>query len=81
MPNHLVEIFEDEVILDPFMGSGQSALAAIKTKRNFVGYEISEEYVKLAERRIREFLSMQSSQELFEVDKRKKIAENVKYKK
>jgi site-specific DNA-methyltransferase (adenine-specific) len=83
LPYRLIQLytFEDEVILDPFIGIGQTALAAIKTKRHFVGYEISEEYVKLAERRIREFLSMQSSQELFEVDKRKKIAENVKYKK
>jgi hypothetical protein len=37
------------------MGSGQAGLAAIKTKRHYVGYEINEEYVKLAERRIRRF--------------------------
>ncbi|GAI15043.1 unnamed protein product, partial [marine sediment metagenome] len=41
-----------EVILDPFVGSGQAAIAAIKTNRHYVGYDISEEYVKLAERRI-----------------------------
>ena len=37
------------------MGSGQVAIAAVKTRRRYVGYEINEEYVKLAERRIREF--------------------------
>jgi site-specific DNA-methyltransferase (adenine-specific) len=34
------------------MGSGQTALAALKAGRHFVGYELSEEYCKLAERRI-----------------------------
>jgi modification methylase len=44
--------FEGEVVLDPFMGSGQTALAAIKTGRHFVGYEVSRDYVRLAEKRI-----------------------------
>ncbi len=38
------------------MGSGQTAIAAIKTGRHYVGYEINEEYVKSSQRRIREFL-------------------------
>ena len=38
------------------MGSGQTAIAAIKTGRYYVGYEIEQKYVKLAEKRIREFL-------------------------
>ena len=37
------------------MGSGQAAIAAVKTKRHYVGYDINEEYVKLAERRTRNF--------------------------
>jgi len=41
------------VVLDPFMGSGQTAIAAVKTGRYYVGYEINEEYVRLAESRIR----------------------------
>jgi len=49
--------FKDEVVLDPFMGSGQTAIAAAKTKRHYVGYEIDEGYVKLAERRINDFLA------------------------
>lgn len=49
--------FKDEVVLDPFMGSGQTAIAAIKTNRRYVGYEIDEKYVKLAERRINNFLA------------------------
>jgi tRNA G37 N-methylase Trm5 len=41
--------FSDEVVLDPFMGSGQTALAALKAGRNYVGYEVNPTYVKLAE--------------------------------
>ncbi len=44
--------FSNETVLDPFMGSGQTALAAMKAGRHFVGYELNEEYVKLARNRI-----------------------------
>jgi len=59
LPYRLTQLytFEGEVILDPFMGSGQAAIAAIKTNRHYVGYDTSKEYVKLAERRIKEFLA------------------------
>jgi site-specific DNA-methyltransferase (adenine-specific) len=59
LPYRLIQLytFEEEVILDPFIGSGQAAIAAVKANRHFVGYDISEEYVKLAERRIEEYLS------------------------
>ena len=36
------------------MGSGSTAIAALKSDRYFVGYDISEEYVQIAERRIKE---------------------------
>ncbi len=44
--------FEGEVILDPFMGSGQTAIAAKNTNRHFVGYENNPSYVELANHRI-----------------------------
>lgn len=47
--------FEGEVVLDPFMGSGQTGIAAIEANRRYVGYEIDREYVRLAEKRIKEF--------------------------
>ncbi len=47
--------FEDEIILDPFMGSGQVAIASIKTNRNYIGYDIEEEYIKIAMNRIKDF--------------------------
>ena len=39
---------EGETILDPFMGSGTTALAAIKEKRNFIGFELNKEYYDIA---------------------------------
>lgn len=41
-------------ILDPFMGSGTTGVACIRTGRRFIGIEISEQYYAIAERRIRE---------------------------
>ncbi len=54
LPRRLIELytFAGEVVLDPFMGSGQTAIAAQDTGRIYVGYEVNEEYVKLAEERI-----------------------------
>ncbi len=57
LPYRLIQLytFENDVVLDPFMGSGQTAIAAIKTKRHYIGYDINEEYVKLAEQRIKKY--------------------------
>ena len=50
----------------PFIGSGTTALVALKNNRKYVGYDISEEYVKLAEDRIKIF----QSQTKIEFDKK-----------
>ena len=42
------------VVLDPFMGIGNTAIACIRLGVNFIGFEIDEEYVRIAERRIEE---------------------------
>ena len=54
LPYRLMQLYtySDEIVLDPFMGSGQTALAAKKSGRHYVGYEINEEYLKLANERI-----------------------------
>ncbi len=54
LPRRLIALytFEGEVVLDPFMGSGQTALAARRSGRTFVGYEINPEYIALAETRL-----------------------------
>lgn len=57
LPFRLIQLytFEGDIVLDPFMGSGQTAIAAVKCGRHYVGYDIDPTYVKLAEKRIREF--------------------------
>ena len=54
LPRRLIQLytFENEIVLDPFMGSGQTAIAAVKSNRHYVGYEIDENYVELASQRI-----------------------------
>jgi len=68
LPYRLIQLytFEGEVVLDPFMGSGQTAIAAIKTNRNYVGYDINDEYVDLAQRRIKEFVVVFHAPKLFD---------------
>lgn len=44
--------FVGDTVLDPFMGSGTTALAAILTHRKFIGFEISPEYISIANERI-----------------------------
>ena len=57
LPYRLIQLYtySNEVVLDPFMGSGQTALAALKAGRHFVGYELNEEYLELAKNRIEHF--------------------------
>ncbi len=54
LPHRLINLysFKGDVVLDPFMGSGTTAVAALKNGRNFVGYEISEEYAQISQTRI-----------------------------
>jgi site-specific DNA-methyltransferase (adenine-specific) len=57
LPYRLIQLYtySNEVVLDPFMGSGQTALAALKAGRRYVGYELTEEYRALAHSRIENF--------------------------
>lgn len=54
--NHLLRLFSKSgaVVLDPFMGSGTTAVSCVSTGRAYVGFDINAEYVKIAERRINE---------------------------
>lgn len=47
--------YEGDLVLDPFIGSGTTAIACLKTNRRFIGFEISEEYVKIANERIKKW--------------------------
>lgn len=62
LPYRLIQLytFEDDVILDPFVGSGTTCMAALKTKRRFIGYDIDKKYCKLAEQRIKQYSQQES---------------------
>lgn len=46
---------ENDVVLDPFMGSGTTAKMSILNNRNYIGFEISEEYCSIAEKRLHKY--------------------------
>jgi len=48
---------EGAIVLDPFVGSGTTAIACLKLNRKFIGIEKEEEYIKIANARIKPFLS------------------------
>lgn len=43
---------EGDLVLDAFMGSGTTAIACIKNKRNFIGFELNDEFYKVATKRV-----------------------------
>jgi DNA modification methylase len=56
LPRRLIELYtyRGDLVLDPFMGSGSTAVAAVRTERHFVGFDTDPVYVALAERRVAE---------------------------
>lgn len=56
LPQRLIELYtyRGDLVLDPFMGSGSTAVAAIRTGRHFLGYETDAAYVGTARRRVEE---------------------------
>lgn len=45
---------EGDLVLDCFMGSGTTAVAAKKLNRNFIGFEIQEKYITISENRLKQ---------------------------
>lgn len=52
-----VSFIKGEVILDPFMGSGTTGVACIKTGRKFIGIELDQGYFEIAKKRIQDELA------------------------
>ncbi len=50
LPKRLIELYTypDELVLDPFMGAGSTAVAALRVGRHYVGYDTEAEYIDLA---------------------------------
>ena len=55
LPQKFINLYtyKNDLILDPFLGSGTTAVAAKLLERNFVGYEIEKEYIEIAKNRIK----------------------------
>ena len=58
LPYRLMQLysFANDIILDPFIGSGTTAISALKTGRKFIGFEVQEEYIQLAKKRLAHFM-------------------------
>ncbi|MDA8061615.1 MAG: site-specific DNA-methyltransferase, partial [Actinomycetota bacterium] len=54
LPQRLIELytFRDDLVLDPFLGSGSTAVAALRTGRRYVGYDTDPAYVSAAAERV-----------------------------
>lgn len=58
-PTELLEILinnstqPNDIVLDPFLGSGSTAISALNTKRRFIGFELDKEYYDIATKRIK----------------------------
>lgn len=61
--SHLIKLFtkENAIVLDPFMGSGTTAVACVQAKRMYIGFDINNEYIKIAERRVNDSISQTSA--------------------
>ncbi len=59
LPKYFINYFskKGDIIYDPFMGSGTTAVAAIQLDRKYIGSEISEKYVNIANKRIKPYIN------------------------
>ncbi|HZQ28702.1 MAG TPA: site-specific DNA-methyltransferase [Acidimicrobiales bacterium] len=54
LPERLIRLytFKDDLVLDPFMGSGSTLVAAARWGRRYVGYDLDPDYVRIAKKRV-----------------------------
>jgi len=59
LPSRFIRLLTEpgDIVLDCFMGSGTTAVAAIRQRRNFIGVELIEKYVKLARSNVKKALA------------------------
>lgn len=78
LPKRLVKMFTfvGDTVLDPFLGSGTTTLAAKNLSRNSVGYEINGDFLPIIKERIGCSQNLFSDEHIFEITKQKKITVN-----
>jgi len=80
MARKVIELFshEGELILDPFVGSGTTLVAAQDTNRNAVGFDLQQKYVDLCKRRLSNEQLFNNSKQLAIVDDARNISQHLK---
>jgi len=81
LPKRLIRMFSfvGDTILDPFLGSGTTSVAALKLSRNSIGYEVNEEYLITIKKRLMENIGIFEKDARFEVVKQE--LKNIDFKK
>lgn len=66
LPRRFIELYTyvDDLVLDPFLGSGSTAVAAIQSGRRFIGYDIDGDYVEIAQERVGRALAEREAEDL-----------------
>lgn len=59
LPHRLIKLYsyKNDVILDPFLGSGTTSLSSVKNNRKYIGYDTNKKYIELANRRVSEYVN------------------------
>ncbi|HRZ28500.1 MAG TPA: site-specific DNA-methyltransferase, partial [Spirochaetota bacterium] len=86
LPKRLIKMFSfyGETVLDPFLGSGTTAKAALELNRNAVGYEINSDYLSIIKNKVgfseNQLISNNSIQEIFQKNDELIINNDINYK-
>lgn len=75
LPSRLIKMFSfvGDTVLDPFLGSGTTSVAAIKLNRNSVGYEINADFLPIIENKVGIKQNTHSQETIFEITKQKEL--------
>jgi len=74
LPRRCIELYtySNEIILDPFMGSGATAIAALTSGRRYIGYDIDSNYINLCNKRINHWREQSTQKQLRIMEKEAK---------
>ena len=70
LPEQLIRLytFADDLVLDPFMGSGSALVAAARLGRRYIGYDLDAQYVDIARRRVAEAMATAPDVDSIDID-------------